>query len=86
MPVRTRKSRRRQAAGLEEWESVFCCGFDFSGGELEDAGVRLDAYGRPDLDEARAAWQRFGAEFMQLPRHPLLGPAWALERFGDPCR
>lgn len=83
MPVRKRKDRRKQAAGLDEWESAFESRFDFFG-ELTDAGVATDAYGRPDMEEARKAWQRYGAEFMQIPRHPMLGPPWALEQFGDP--
>lgn len=84
MPVRKRKERRKQSAGLEEWSSVFACGFDFDR-DLEDAGIQLDSYDRPDLEEARAAWQRFGAEFMQIPRHPLLRPPWALTEFGAPA-
>lgn len=85
MPVRKRRDRRKQAAGLEEWWDVFETEFDFSG-DLPDAGVETDAYGRPDREVARAAWQRLGAEFMRtLPlRHPALGPPWALAEFGDP--
>lgn len=85
MPVRARKNRRKQAAGLEEWRSVFECQFDFDR-DLEGAGIILDAYDRPDLEVARAAWQRLGAEFMRTlpPRHPALGPPWALAEFGDP--
>ena len=63
MPVRKRKNRRRAAAGLDAWECVFSSEFDFFG-ELEDAGIAADEYGRPDREEARAVWKRYGAEFM----------------------
>lgn len=84
MPVRKRKSRRRTVADVEAWFDVFETGFDFFG-ELPDAGVETDAYGRPDRVVARAAWQRLGAEFLRTlpPRHPVLGPPWALKEFGD---
>jgi hypothetical protein len=81
MPVRTRKDRRRAAAGLEEWESVFSSEFDFFG-ELRDAGVETDAYGRPDREEARKAWQRLGAEFLSTFRDS--HQPWALAEFGEP--
>jgi hypothetical protein len=83
MPVRKRKNRRRAAAGLDAWECVFSSEFDFFG-ELEDAGIATDEYGRPDREEARAVWKRYGAEFMagftdsHIP--------WALQQFGEPCR
>jgi len=84
MPVRKRRDRRKQAAGLEEWWDVFETEFDFLG-DLPDAGVETDAYGRPDREVARKAWQRLGAEFMRtLQRHPALGPPWALTTFGPP--
>ncbi|RZN21118.1 hypothetical protein [Bradyrhizobium sp. Leo121] len=83
MPVRKRKDRRKQAAGLDEWETALEAGFDLFG-DLADAGVQTDAYGRPDPEDARQAWQRFGMEIMQRPRHPLLGPPWGLTEFGEP--
>lgn len=82
MPVRKRRNRRKPAPGLDEWETALETGFDLFD-DLEDAGVQTDAYGRPDLEEARVAWRRFGEEIMQRPRHPQLGPRWALGQFGD---
>jgi len=81
MPVRTRKNRRRPVADAAAWECVFSSEFDFFG-DLRDAGVQTDAYGRPDREEARAAWQRLGAEFLSTfsgSHQP-----WALDQFGVP--
>lgn len=81
MPVRKRKGRRKPQAGLEAWECVFGSEFDFFG-DLLDAGVALDDYGRPDRVEARLAWQRYGAEFLAHFTESYL--PWALREFGDP--
>lgn len=81
MPVRRRLNRRKPVAGAEAWECVFASEFDFFD-DLREAGVAVDASGRPDREEAHLAWQRFGAEFLatfdggHIP--------WALEQFGDP--
>lgn len=83
MPPRPKNNKRRGVAGLDEWESVFASGFDFFD-ELPPCGIDTDAYGRPDIEAARQAWERLGAEFMQLPRHPDLGPSWAELEFGGP--
>jgi hypothetical protein len=50
--------------------------------DLRDTGVAMDDYGRPDREEARAAWQRFGAEFLAgfTGGHT----PWALIEFGNP--
>ncbi len=87
MPVRKRNDRRKQSAGLFEWETVFASEFDFFG-ELRDAGVSVDEHGRPDNEEARAAWQRFGVEFLanfanEYPRGAHFTP-WAVVQFGEP--
>jgi hypothetical protein len=81
MPVRTRKNMKRPVAGLDAWETVFSSEFDFFG-ELRDAGVETDAYGRPDREEARSAWRRLGAEFLSTFRESR--QPWALETFGEP--
>jgi hypothetical protein len=83
MPVRKRTDRRKSTAGLDAWETVFSSEFDFFG-ELREAGVETDDYGRPDREEARAAWQRYGAEFLSTFRES--HQPWALETFGPPCR
>jgi hypothetical protein len=87
MPVRKRKDKHKNSAGLFEWETVFSSEFDFFG-ELKDAGVETDEYGRPDREEARAAWKRLGAEFLadfdeKYPRGAHFVP-WALAQFGEP--
>lgn len=81
MPVRKRKNRRKPSAGLDAWETVFASEFDFFG-ELRDAGIATDQNGRPEIEEACAAWKRFGAEF--LAGFTDIHTPWALELFGDP--
>jgi hypothetical protein len=81
MPPRPKQNRRRPQAGAEAWPEVFSSEFDFFD-DLRDAGIALDDHGRPDREEARAAWHRFGAEFLagfsgeHVP--------WAVAEFGDP--
>lgn len=67
--------------GLNAWECVFSSEFDFFG-ELADAGIATDPYGRPDREEARVAWKRYGVEFMAgfTESHT----PWALAELGDP--
>ncbi|UPU00215.1 hypothetical protein J4G48_0020245 [Bradyrhizobium barranii subsp. apii] len=81
MPVRTRKNRRYAPPASMHWECVFSSEFDFFG-ELADAGIATDAHGRPDREEARAAWKQYGVEFMAsfTDNHT----PWALEEFGEP--
>jgi hypothetical protein len=81
MPVRTRKNRKRPVAGVADWESVFSSEFDFFG-ELRDAGVETDEHGRPDREEARAAWKRLGSDFLSTFRDSYT--PWALAQFGEP--
>jgi hypothetical protein len=81
MPVRTRKNRKRPVVGLFEWETVFSSEFDFFG-ELKDAGVETDEYGRPAREVAREAWQRLGAEFLLTFRDSFT--PWAVAQFGEP--
>ncbi|MCS3503425.1 hypothetical protein M2189_007059 [Bradyrhizobium japonicum] len=82
MPVRMRKDRRRTTAGLEEWRSALETEFDFEG-DLRDAGILTDEYGRPNREEARGAWKIYGAQIM-AERDPRMGPAWGLREFGPP--
>jgi hypothetical protein len=84
MPVRKRKDRRKQSAGLFEWETVFGSEFDLFG-DLADAGVAVDKDRRPDREEAHAAWQRLGAAFLaEFEAHNEHYVPWALAQFGDP--
>lgn len=82
MPVRKRKSRRKPSASLDEWHDVFVGGAEIFIGELRDAGVETDEHGRPDMEEARAAWHRLGPEFLAgfTDSHT----PWALTEFGEP--
>ena len=82
MPVRNRRKKRRSTAGLEEWADVFYGGAEIFIGDLRDAGVETDENGRPDIEDARAAWQRFGAEF--LAQFTGSHTPWALAEFGTP--
>ncbi|MCK1445866.1 hypothetical protein IVB34_22080 [Bradyrhizobium sp. 2] len=89
MPVRGRKKKRRAVADAAAWYDVFSSEFDFNG-DLADAGLETDAYGRPDWEEARKAWQRLGQAFLEefaaeYPNGAHYVP-WGLEQFGDPPR
>lgn len=87
MPVRSRRSKRRQAVGVGAWFDVFEGEFDFFG-ELEAAGVDLNRHGKPDLEVARTAWGELGEAFMEefharYPDGAHFIP-WAVEQFGLP--
>jgi hypothetical protein len=85
MPVRKRRSRRKPAAGPEEWFCAFESEFDLFS---DLAGlVELDSHGRPDRDEAKAAWRLHGEAFLadfaaKYPRGAHFVP-WALREFGE---
>lgn len=83
MPVRKRRKKRTQAAGLDEWSCAFESEFDLFG-DL-DGLVQTDAHGRPSRQDAEDAWQRFGgaflAEFETRGGHFV---PWALREFGEP--
>ncbi|RLP21983.1 hypothetical protein D8676_26480 [Mesorhizobium sp. YM1C-6-2] len=80
MPVRKRVDRRR-AEALPAWRMVFAAGYDYFD-DLAKIGVPVDRYGRPALDEVRAAWSRLGDLF--LAEYDGEGEPWAEERFGRP--
>lgn len=89
MPVRKRADRRKPSTSLDDWQEVFETGYDgFS--DLRYAGIAIDKDGRPDREEARAAWLRFGRAFLEdyairNPNGPgRYGPPWALTEFGPP--
>jgi hypothetical protein len=46
------------------------------------AGVKLDARLRPDIGEARAAWRRYGKQFLEEYSGDVA--PWALSEFGEP--
>lgn len=60
---------------LDAWLEIFTCGLDHSGAAA-DAGLKISEDGRPDLDEAFAAWRRLRRMFMA--RHAIgFGNSWA---------
>jgi hypothetical protein len=97
MPRRMRRAKLRigEEAERKAWRMVFTCGHDYLR-DLERAGVEINVAGARGADctvkerdefetAARAAWKRFGVEFMQWwdsdPRHR---DPWAFEQFGEP--
>lgn len=85
MPVRGRRNRRKPVADAAAWYDVFSSKFDFFG-DLRDAGVATDAYGRPDREEARKVWQLYRHAFLdefaaEYPNGAHYVP-WALAEFG----
>lgn len=87
MPVRRRRSKRNDA-GLETWAVYLETGHDFFG-DLVDAGIIEHDHAHPKPEEARAAWERFAPFLIRkwgAERHPDQGEAWAIEKFGLPCR
>ena len=60
---------------LNAWLEIFTCGLDHSGAAA-DAGLKISEDGRPDIDEAVAAWGRLRRLFMA--RHAIgFGNSWA---------
>lgn len=90
MPVRKRKDRRKQVAGtFDDWEWALEMGRPCTG-DL-DGICEFDEHGSPDLEAARDAWRRFGAEIMIRwhAEHPNGSryACWGFEQFGEPpCR
>lgn len=86
MPVRNRRSRRRVGADYAAWAEAFEFEYDFFR-RMADAGIPLDAHGRPDREQVRTAWKIYGRVFLEQwhaagHRHGRL--PWALEEFGTP--
>ena len=64
MPVRARKSRRRdRRAEIDAWATFFKSGFDFFD-DLPGIGVETNEYGVPADEVARDAWHRLGAQYL----------------------
>lgn len=89
MPVRARKSRRRdQRSELDAWSMYFQSGYDFFD-DLAAIGVVTNHHDVPDTEVAREAWQRLGQEYMtdrpsqntEADREP-----HALRVFGQPAK
>lgn len=80
MPVKRRVDKRR-AEALPAWSGVFLSGFDYFDA-LQAINVPVDQYGRPDRDEARAAWQDLGDAFLANDDGEV--EPWALAEFGLP--
>jgi hypothetical protein len=95
MPVKRRNSKRRIGTEAEAaaWRGVFETGYDFFN-ELSDVGITFTT--RTELDHvetspdflpaARAAWKRFGADFMTnwQPESSGRRSPWAIDEFGPP--
>jgi hypothetical protein len=78
MPVRRRKDRR--AADGEAWVEIFEYGFDMLHSAYA-AGILVNERLEPDVEEARAAWRKYGRAFLE--RHDG-AECWALDTFGRP--
>jgi hypothetical protein len=80
--VPRRKRTDRRAAIGDAWREIFELGFDMLHRARWLAGVSVNNRLEPDFDEARAAWQRYGAEF--LATYDGTDKPWALATFGTP--
>ncbi len=78
MPVRRRANKR--ATDGSAWDEIFVYSFDMLN-RARAAGIVLNDKLEPDINEARAAWRRYGAAF--LLRHDG-GECWALDEIGKP--
>ncbi|MHA6297850.1 hypothetical protein [Devosia sp. CAU 1758] len=87
MPVRARKSRRRDVrAEKEAWSMFFQSGFDFFN-DLRDMGVETNQNGVPADDVAREAWQRLGRRFLdEFEGQPSQHGHYGVRVFGEPGR
>lgn len=81
MPMKHRRSKRRQEIPAEAWDMVFASGHDFMG-ELADYRIADDEQSR---EEARKVWPELGSDFMERRKSDPHAPyPWAAERFGEP--
>lgn len=81
MPVKRRVSKRFDAQAYEVWDSIFGSGDDFFD-ELADIGLQSQHPGRPYDADALAAWERYGARWIE--ENPREEPSWAETEFGRP--
>jgi hypothetical protein len=79
MPVRRRVAKRRvdEEALFEAWSDYFEFGRPGFAGELEEL------VGGDPAPEAKAAWQQFGARFLESRTLDARDP-WAVRTFGPP--
>jgi hypothetical protein len=82
MPVKRRNAKRRVSAEREYeiWAVLFLAGVDWFC-ELSELGFPADKTGVTP-DEARDAWQRFGARFIAEEKRT--EPCWAERELGPP--
>ena len=90
MPVKRRRAKQRALSEESEakaWQMTFRTGYDYLG-DLRAIGIdmRLSERTPENIELARRAWRRFGAEFMV--DHSRAERCWALLEFGEPrkCR
>lgn len=84
MAVRRRAGKRRidPSRSAEFWNEILESGYDFFN-DAHEVGIVTDAYGRPDREDARAAWEVYGPQIV-ADRDPRLGPPWGEREFGRP--
>lgn len=85
MPVRMRKSRRRDVrAEKEAWAMFFQSGFDFFH-DLPDIGVETNQHGVPAEEVAREAWGRLGRRYLdEFQGEPGQHGHYGVRVFGEP--
>lgn len=78
MPVRKRKDRRSGAG--DAWAEIFEFGFDMLHRASWLGGVKTNDRLEPDREEAREAWNRYGAAF--IANYESKDAPYALAEFG----
>ena len=81
MPVKRRVSKRNDAHVYKAWSAIFDCGDDFFD-NLKDIGIPLQRSGQPFDADALAAWERYGARW--LDQRTRTEKSWAEDKFGRP--
>lgn len=84
MPVKARFTKRRIDPAIlrDAWEMPLIAGRDFFG-ELRAIGVVMDSNGRPNQEQAHAAWLAYGQQLL-AERGPTEGQTWGELKFGRP--
>ena len=85
MPVRARKSRRKDVrAELDAWSMFFRSGHDFFN-DLPDIGVETFGNSGPNEDVVKEAWTRLGKRYLaEYLEDPGQYGHYAVRKFGEP--